>query len=642
MHAPPCDAGRGVAQELDGLAMPEQTDNIYRVSAGGKSAKNLTKSQWQALGRKVRKGEKPIAVRPYKVYEPRPVYALQPNGERLETTQRVEVVKEAKLYSNEQTQPYKGSQRTGAYLWFYELFCRDSSKERHIRWMGGEMDGDPGWKNRSGQLTMSEVQAHINMTANRQTGVVTKLGVVGGERTRFLLIDLDLHGGDRGVFMAHAEMLINTFYGRDGWHAIVADRDANGIHLVRAFRDPVRTSAAILNLRQSLAELDMARPDLTDMALAHGMKPLGEAEIYPNSGNGVRLPLCEGRAVLIDRPLALVKNRYGRLVQDVEGYIGWILDKNRQYMDKGKVLAYLRNRLKPASGLSIAIPSSKKTISAPKTPPAPKLSRRGRQAQIVHAFWDGAGEIVITLNQAIIDMARIMAHHPEFHGGEEAAVELLAEMVRDLPNYSVSQRLDDGNWGAITKVIRESAAIAFSGNEGQADSASSTAKLQAACDHWAKKGYLPWDKASRLKFASFADGVEDRELIFRQEHLEFIHNQIRLVLKTDKDIAVRFMNHFLNFVFRHPGEISTRVLLKKMLNDFGIPAGTDKLTGFMRLLVASEWIYIRTPEQWHVGRKGRARSYGLGQATVTLFKEANKTTPINTNTPSPPASIIMT
>ena len=275
---------------MNGRTMPDQDHSIYRVRADEKSQHNLTKSQWQRLGRKVRRGEIPVAVRPYKVFEPRPVYLTQPNGERLETTQRVEVVKEAKLYSVEQTRAYNGSQRTGAYLWYYGLFCQDANRERHIRWMGADLDGVPGWKNRSGRLTISDVQAHINMAVNRQKGIVTKLGVVGGERTRFLLIDLDLHGGDRDVFLAQAEMLIGNLYGRDGWHAIVADQDANGVHLVRAFRDPVRTDGAIFNLRQSLAELDLARPDLTELAQRNGMKPLAEAEIYPNSSNGVRLP----------------------------------------------------------------------------------------------------------------------------------------------------------------------------------------------------------------------------------------------------------------------------------------------------------------------------------------------------------------
>jgi len=505
--------------------------------------KNLTKSQWQRLGRRVRKGEKPVAVRPYKVYEPRPFYLTKPNGDRVETTQRVVVVKEAKLYSRDQTQPYKGSQRTGASMLYYDFFCRDSSNERHIRWMGAEMDGKPGWKNRAGRLTLGDVQSHINMVADRRTGITAKLGVVGGERTRFLLIDLDLHGGDHEVFMAQAEVLIDSFFGRDGWHVIVADHDANGIHLVRAFREPVRAEAAIYRLRQSLAELDLARPDLIDLALAHGMKPLGEAEIYPNPGNGVRLPLCEGRTVLIDRPLGLVKNRNGRLVQDVEGYIGWVLDKDRKYMAKEEVLVYLRERLKSASTPLPNTQKVKRSISAPPTTPVRKLSRQGQQAKIMHAFWDGVGDVPITLNQAILEMVRIMAHHPDFHGGEDAAVETLEQMVRDLPVYSVSQRLVDGNWAAITKVIREDASVAFAGNHGQSDSDSSTTKFKAACVHWAQIGYWPWDRASRLNFASLAAKSEDRQLVFAQDHLDFIETKICAILKTDKDSSTWRRHH---------------------------------------------------------------------------------------------------
>ena len=219
-------------------------------------------------------------------------------------------------------------------------------------------------------------------------------------------------------------------------------------------------------------------------------------------------------------------------------------------------------------------------------------------------------------------------------------MEILEQMVRDLPNYAVSQRLSEGNWGAIRKVIEKDASVAFSGNLGQSDSDSSTAKLKAACDHWAEIGYLPWDRASRLSFASLAEESEDRLLIFTQAHLDFIDHQIRPVLKTDSDTAVRFMNHFLNFVFRHPGEISTYTLVKSLLSDFGIPAGRTKLAKFMKLLRDNGWIYIKAVEQWHKGKKGRARSYGLGQTTVDLFKEAKPTTTNNTNTPSPPTPIV--
>jgi hypothetical protein len=335
-----------------------------------------------------------------------------------------------------------------------------------------------------------------------------------------------------------------------------------------------------------------------------------------------------------------VANRNGRLVQDVEGYIGWILDKNRKYIPKEEVLAHLCERLKSAP---IQMPSTlekKKTIYSTKTF-SEKISRQGQQAKIIHAFWDDTESVEITLNQAILDMTRIMAHHPAFHGGEEAAVAILEEMVRDLPDYAVSQRLVGADWAAIRKVIAEDASVAFSGNRGQIDPDLSTAKLQAACDHWAEIGYLPWNKASRLNYASLADSAEDRELIFHQEHLDFIRQQICPILKTDPETAERFMNHFLNFVFRHPGEISTYTLVKNILNDFGVPAGNTKLSRFMKLLRDNDWIYIKSKEQWHLGRKGRSRSYGLGSKTIMLIKEANAPTTNNTNTPTPPAPIVI-
>ena len=95
------------------------------------------------------------------------------------------------------------------------------------------------------------------------------------------------------------------------------------------------------------------------------------------------------------------------------------------------------------------------------------------------------------------------------------------------------------------------------------------------------------------------------------------------------------MNHFLSFVFCHRGEISTYVLVRNILNNFGIPAGNDKLATFMRLLCREQWIYVKTKKQWHKGKKGHSRSYGLGAKTVELFKEATSANNTTTHTPLP-------
>jgi len=100
------------------------------------------------------------------------------------------------------------------------------------------------------------------------------------------------------------------------------------------------------------------------------------------------------------------------------------------------------------------------------------------------------------------------------------------------------------------------------------------------------------------------------------------------------------MHYFLNFVFHHPGEISTAGLVKKILSKFGISAGNDKLTAFMRCLREAGWIYIKTKERRPVAGKGRARSYGIGKATVALFKKTKTLETKNTN-PPPPAHLFL-
>jgi len=515
---------------------------------------------------------------------------------------------------------------------YYDIFCAEASRERHIR-------GIPGWRNRVGGLTRNLIKDHINMLADRDTGTITMLGVVGGDRTRFQLLDLDLHGGDEGVFLEQAQILLEHYYGKNGWHAIVADEDANGIHFLRAFPDPAPTVSAARYRRIDLMNLDEAHPELADAARRHGMKTLGEMEIYPNPENGVRLPLCAGRTALIDRPLGLVTNRRGRPVQDVEAYVAWLLDPDKKYMARGEVFDYLKERLKSCDAKSEKRPGPKRTKNISNPPVATKkVKRKGQQARLIHEFWD-KGQSALSLNEAINDMARILKHHPDFRGDKYEAAEIIEAMVADLPNLSISQRLTAEDWCGILRVIDRDVELAFDGNKGQPAPQKSTRTLKDACQHWSRIGYLPWDKASRLRFADFQH-PEYRNLDFSKDHLDFIAQVLCPLLQTDFETALRLMHYFLNFVFHHPGEISTAGLVKKILSKFGISAGNDKLTAFMRCLREAGWIYIKTKERRPVAGKGRARSYGIGKATVALFKKTKTLETKNTN-PPPPAHLFL-
>ena len=50
-------------------------------------------------------------------------------------------------------------------------------------------------------------------------------------------------------------------------------------------------------------------------------------------------------------------------------------------------------------------------------------------------------------------------------------------MIRELPNVGISQRLAEGQWELISKVIRERVDSAFNGNSGQEDAERSTTTL---------------------------------------------------------------------------------------------------------------------------------------------------------------------
>jgi hypothetical protein len=72
-------------------------------------------------------------------------------------------------------------------------------------------------------------------------------------------------------------------------------------------------------------------PELAFKAQAAGMKTLGELEIFPSKTNSVRLPLCAGQTMLLDKPLGLIfSKRRKRNVPNVAAYISWIIASHKR------------------------------------------------------------------------------------------------------------------------------------------------------------------------------------------------------------------------------------------------------------------------------------------------------------------------
>ncbi|HMP02778.1 MAG TPA: hypothetical protein PKD86_08990 [Gemmatales bacterium] len=219
----------------------------------------------------------------------------------------------ARLYREGQSKPFVPTTLEVAHRQFYDTFVRPCSRERYGYWSESKGHWTCVWD----ALRKQHVRSHVNGTS--------VYGVYGGTHTRFAAIDLDLHHGDRDVFLDQLRILLAEFCGREGWHIQVADRNAGGVHLLKVVPE-TKLDDLRASLRATLQLLDSQHPQQAERARASGMKPLSEVEVYPSPTQVFRLPLCRGRTMLLDRPLALVENaraRYG-VVQDVAGYIRWL------------------------------------------------------------------------------------------------------------------------------------------------------------------------------------------------------------------------------------------------------------------------------------------------------------------------------
>ena len=266
-----------------------------------------TRGQWEELNRRVTAGQRPGGG----VVCPEVVTVRDDAGR---PTGYYDVrCRTVRVYREDQTAAFVPSAKELAHRTFFDTFVRPASRERYGYW-----SPDAGeWKSVQGRLTKEHVRGHVN-----GTGIY---GVYGGDRTRFVAIDHDLHRGDRDVYLAQLEALLDEFVGRDGWHVQVADRNAGGVHLIRVVPE-AKLAGLRADLRDRLRRLCSKHSSLAGRAAAAGMRPLGELEIYPDPQQVFRLPLCRGRTMLLDRPLALVPNPRARLgaVQDVVGYVRWL------------------------------------------------------------------------------------------------------------------------------------------------------------------------------------------------------------------------------------------------------------------------------------------------------------------------------
>lgn len=426
-----------------------------------------TKSQWDLLNRKVRKQESPKGEVAFSVLK-RTGSSGTIHEDGTEEHREPEVVvdvQRAKLYDEEQTRPYNPSPLELAHRAYYGNFVGHTSRDYYI-WIT-----DEGWIWSYGLLGRQRVRSHIYGKS--------EYGVIGGggsevETTRFGLIDHDLHeNGDLEVFLEQQRVLIAEFYGRDGWHFQVKNEHAGGAHLIQVVPETYLSDYR-QQLRTRLQQLDTQHPQLAQRAKTVGMRTLGQLEIYPDTTNGIRLPLASGRTALLDRPLSLIPNCKGRLVQDVVGYIKWISDPQRSYMESDDVYDYIRARLaepqprSPTLGLVVEADRAETSFETTVT------GRRLNDFRTQHRSWpkfidslanngvpahDCVGEVIYELAKWLL---HVELSHLDDGQAQDRTIELLNVFVAERNNGFVS-RWSRGKENAVTnqiaRIVRRASAL---------------------------------------------------------------------------------------------------------------------------------------------------------------------------------------
>jgi len=509
-----------------------------------------TKRQWLKAGRKVLAKAKPQA----RVLYPRLVdsWCLDDNFLE-EVTDEWALITDAptNLFHFDQTTPYRANSRTLAYFDFEEIFFDLARKDSHIlkfdKAAGRERDewytmtGYASIQNPAdrGFLTSTAIRRHIN-----QREIV---GIKATGKTGFMLIDLDFHGRDLAVFEAQAEVLLNEFHGKGTWHYQVKKHDVTGLHLIRTFPNPVDLDEATTLLRQILLRLDADNPDLARRAKDAGMATLGELEIYPERDHGVRLPLCLDREVLVDAPLSLVSFK-GRMVQDVEKYVDWLQNPNRQHMPKDRILDYLhyfaRLETKPKS------PSPKKERVDWANGEISANGWNGNLKRRLVGFWLLGDADGLPLNEHIVVLCRLAAAAGY---GQQEIERCVNAFVKELPPAAriCSSRLLNGKMRRIASVVKTTAKYACDDNGHQDDPELSMKKLKAALARWT--GFDPLDKSTWSVLVTSAH-VKVSPNWSKQDKADIETYLAKPLFVKDASLLLRFVNAIVNLTLQKEKE----------------------------------------------------------------------------------------
>lgn len=586
-----------------------------------------TRNKWTLQFRRIKPKQSPAAL--FKIVQTR----------KLESVDHEYVSeKYINLYHISQTAPVSRTPLNVSRYLYYRCFIELADRTKLIRWTQGAwmQDGDDkywnaeadnwGWRHYREGMGLQPSIDHI-----RGKDIY---GIFGAKSSYCLIIDLDYHNKGLVLFLKRLSALLELFHGKHRCHYQVSENNAGGVHLILFFGKNSSLKSRRRWLWKQLAGADRKGPEL-NFTKGSEFDPKFNVEVYPDTQRGVRLPLARGRTMLLDRPLDLITSR-GKETQDVVGYIQWLGDSYRQYMPKEDVYRYVVERL-DVKPVEIKERKQQKTAVQKATKPQKQEKRllKGKTRGAIVEYWqDGNSEYFVHLNAAM--NTTLQAMHAEGLTVENA-VDVVMDFVEELPDKTVSSRLDD--LPEVRRVAERTANKIWDSDVSE--------KWRKSQSSWNDIGFQVSDKTTWVVTSKkYEDVVVDcPEVEFTEgEKSQLIREMAPLLVgvkqaqkQQKQEEVIRAVAYFLRYVRCCPREIAVEYI-PEILSDFEINIKNhSKQTAFFRLLIEWGWIYVRA-EYSHPSKHGkmagskRARAYGVGEVFIDrLNAEPVKQSIKNTN-----------
>jgi hypothetical protein len=533
--------------------------------------KDQTRNQWFEEFRKVKKGEKPsgflnVTVPRYTDHE-----EIGTDGSHQKWTTVEQATLRIPTYTKAQTVKYKRACYSVLRSMFHGYFvgCR-----KNYIWKTPE-----GWKTcKRGYLDNAKIKAHIEGKEN--------YGVRAGDLTNCIVADMDLHKGNKQVFIRQLEAVMAYFHGKLRVHYSISK---GGVHVIIMFNDPLPIETARAWLRKQLEAIDTE--ELKQFALQHNMRPISQMEIKPSRKDGWRLPFAAGRVTYTDQPLV------GNDKKTFEKYIGWL--HKPTYAPMEPIFNFICDHVEETNDED----KPKKKVSVAKKKPVPQtdvvFGSLGKQKGCYRAtlvdFWTGKTTPADTLNTAIVLTARMLP----YYSSEDEAIDYLEELVDDVPDNGFSDRLSSGNRAEVSRVIRSTVSKVYGGNGGQPDVEQSNEKLIATKKAWDRIGFNLLDKTTWGKASSTLG-----------EYFNFSPQQVKSlsyladILKTDLTTCAELTRQVLRIV--HTQRELSVTYFQKVIKSFGISSRHDgRVNEFINALCNLGWMI-------------RLKNYVIGRARTFI------------------------